>query len=134
MGKTDDNDKLVSLARGLVSLGKKLPPEQAKVAFQRILAFIDNSQNIEGLFDSPSQRAALGLGVESIWEPYLGNQELIDVLKLPFCVDGMRAAILKLLAKRAKRDLGQDNVWTAVTWAEEQGLNVRSQPLRPEPR
>jgi hypothetical protein len=61
------------------------------------------------------------------------TQQLVDLLKMPTCVDEARTVILEQLSNRYKRPF--IDVWKFVEWAQEHepGLDFTSPPRRPRP-
>ena len=62
------------------------------------------------------------------------TQELVDLLKMPTCVDEVRRVILDQLGNRYRRRF--DTHWDFLRYAHEQNLNLdfTTPPQRPDPK
>jgi hypothetical protein len=60
----------------------------------------------------------------------LDTQELVEILKSPFCIDAAQTAVLNLLEQKTGNKFGGD-IWEFAAQAEKLGLDVKSPPVRP---
>ena len=123
MKETNDSDELQRLAEVLAAVSGKLEPQGAKEAFDKILARMKETNNSYELRSLAEALAAV--------PGKLNEQAIIDLLKWPLTVGDVRTSLLRKLEQQTNQKFN-DNIWEMVDWAEGQGLDVRSDPVRPE--
>jgi hypothetical protein len=80
----------------------------------------------------PRQLYVLAKGLKAV-PGTLDTLRLINVLKWPVSVRFLRSTPLNMLEKQTGQKFDND-LWKMVTWAEANGLDVKSPPARPERR
>jgi hypothetical protein len=61
----------------------------------------------------------------------LDRQQLINLLKWPLSVGVLRSTLLDLLEQQTDKKFDGD-LWKMVTWAQQNGIDVKSPPKRPD--
>lgn len=121
MKETTDYRALCSLALALGTLGEQLDATSAVA--EQIVAAMKETPEFDELSDVGF--AALGaLGGK------LKNRDLVAVLKSVVCVGEVQNVILRVIKNRAGWET-DGNLWMAVKWAEEQGVDVNAVPRWP---
>jgi hypothetical protein len=109
------------LAGALKAVPGELPAAEAAKIFAQLTASIEKTT-------APRQLAALA-GVLKAVPGKLDRQELINLLKSPLSVGALRSTLLHML----EQQMGQQfdgNLWKAVIWSQQNGLDVKSPPKR----
>ena len=109
-------------AAALGSLGEKLPAEQAAALAQQIVGIMEKTTDRDAL-------SSLGGALGSL-PRRMSVDDTISVLKSLVCVGDTRNQVLAGLEQKAARKF-DGNLWRAVEWAEEQGIDVRNVPRYP---
>jgi hypothetical protein len=113
--------ELELLAGALKAVPGELPAAEAAKIFAQLTASIEKTT-------APRQLAALA-GVLKAVPGKLDRQELINLLKSPLSVGALRSTLLHML----EQQMGQQfdgNLWKAVIWSQQNGLDVKSPPKR----
>ena len=126
MAKTTGPDALNRLARGLVATltasGRTVPVRSAGL--------------VGSVATSDRQPLLAPAALAFALEPppcRFSTQQLVELLKHPFCADQARRVVLEQLENRYRRPFA--NHWEFVRYAQEQrlGLDFTTPPRRPEP-
>jgi hypothetical protein len=79
-----------------------------------------------------SALATLSQASKKSSQSWFTTQQLVDLLKMPTCVDSVRSAVLDLLGERYERKFA--NQWEFVDFAEKHlpDIDLKSPPKRPQ--
>jgi hypothetical protein len=129
MQTTTDRSALEALAKGFTAVAEKAAAKAGEVAALLVQAMQTTT--------NPDALQTLVEGFEAVTKnldrQQVPPQQLVDLLKLPLCVGKGRRVLVDLFNDKFAPDEKLDgNVWKLVAWAEQQGLDVRSPPRRPE--
>ena len=122
MEETPDSDALSSLGGALGSLGEKLPEEQALAGAEQIVAAMEKTTDSYALSSLGQSLGALTVRLQP--------KDTGSVLKSIVCVGNTREKVLEALEKKAGQEF-DGNLWKAVKWLEEQGVDVKNVPRFP---
>jgi hypothetical protein len=91
--------------------------------FAQILVAVDKTTD-------PRHLDALGRALIAVSSP-IDSQQLINLLKRPVSVGVLRHALLYILGEQTGQKFDR-NIWKMVEWAQQNGLDVKSPPKRPD--
>ncbi len=158
MASESDSDKLSSLGSALGSLGERLPPESAAKGAAALVARMAKESDPEALshlglamgslgerlppeFAAPATSAMLVSDepdletLAGLLQRFKNPQDLVEVIKDPFCVGAARVKTLEELEKRLsapeKKVEFLGDVSNLILRAQELGLDVETPPERP---
>jgi hypothetical protein len=120
--ETDSGEHIANSTRVLVILPYQLTPqvaEQIAAHLKEVMERTHSLGNIRGYSES------LKLIADKI-----SPQTLVNLLKMPFCIEDCPTVILNSLEQRSQQKFEGDR-WKMVEWAKQQGLDVESLPVRP---
>jgi hypothetical protein len=121
--KTIDPDELWFLVGSLNAVPGELAPTDAQRVSAQILAAVDKTTD-------PRHLDALGRALIAVPSP-IDSQQLINLLKRPVSVGVLRDALLYILGEQTGQKFDR-NIWKMVEWAQQNGLDVKSPPKRPD--
>jgi len=107
----------------LKAVAEKVPPTEAPKIFAQLTAAIEKTTD-------PGQLGALAGALKAV-PGKLDRQQLINLLKWPLSVGVLRSTLLDLLEQQTDKKFDGDR-WKMVTWAQQNGLDVKSPPKRPD--
>jgi hypothetical protein len=113
--RTTDIKELGALAEALKAVPGKLASAEAQKAFARLLADMEQTADIKELW-------ALAEALKAV-PGSMDRQILVDLLKWPISVGVFRSTLLEML-ERQTHEKFDGNLWTMVTWAQANGLDV----------
>ena len=119
MEMTTESDALSSLASALSSLSEKLPGQQTLAGVQQILVTMGNRPDSLALSPLGKAFTALAARIEA--------KDMPLILKSIVCVGETRKGVLTGLEKKTGKQF-DGNLWKAVKWLEEQGIDVKNDP------
>jgi hypothetical protein len=106
----------------LLALTGKPAPGEAKKAAVRLIAAMEERTD-SGDHSSLVEALKVVAGKLDLQEP-------IDLLKWPTSVGIPRATLMEMLERQTNQEF-DGNLWKMVTWAQANGLDVKSPPKRP---
>lgn len=122
MKEKTDIDSLSSLGRALGSLSKKLDAASARAGTEQILAATVKTTDNVSMFSYQRPPESLVSRLET--------RDLLRVMKSVVCITEIQKELLAAL--NAKAGLSADgNLWEAVAWAKEQGIDINAVPRSP---
>jgi hypothetical protein len=119
MEKTTDSYALASLGSALGSLRERLTGEQAVAFARQIVAAMETTTDSDAVDFLSVTLGAVAAAMEA--------EGASSVLKSIVCVGNTRQKVLAGMEKQAGREF-DGNLWKAVTWLEEQGVDVSRTP------
>jgi hypothetical protein len=119
------SEQLDALANAIQAMAGKLAPADAQKVVSQLLASMERSTN-------PRQLDALAKAIQAM-PSNLDRQTLVNLLKWPMSVGSFRATLLEILEKQANQKF-DGSLWNMVTWAQSNGLDVKSPPRLPNKR
>jgi hypothetical protein len=114
---------LWTLTEALKTVLRELGPAEAQKIFAQLIIVMER-------ITEPNQDMAV-IGTLRAMPGTLDPQQLISLLKWPTSVGTRRSTFLSLLEKQTGQKF-ENNVWKMVTWAQANGLDVKSPPKRPD--
>jgi hypothetical protein len=121
--RTTEPMHLWGLTEALKTVLGELGPAEAQKIFAQLITLM-------GRITEPNQDMAL-IGTFRAMPGTLDPQQLITLLKWPTSVGALRSALLRLLEEQTGQKF-DNNLWKMVTWAQANGLDVKSPPKRPD--
>jgi hypothetical protein len=123
MKRSTDPGQLRALAGASKAVVGRLARAEAQRAFAQLITIMERDADLELLEALVGALKAVPADVD--------RKILIDLLKWPTSVGVLRATLLEMVERGTIEKFG-GNLWTMVTWAQKNGLDVKSPPKRPD--
>jgi hypothetical protein len=121
--RTTEPIQLWTLTEALKTVLGDLGPAEAQKVFAQLITLMER-------ITEPNQDMALIWILKAV-PGKLDSQQLISLLKWPTSVRALRSTLLSLLEEQTGLKF-DNNLWKMVTWAQANGLDVKSSPKRPD--
>ena len=123
ISETTEPIQLWTLTEALKTVLGELGSAEAQKIFAQLITLMER-------ITEPNQDMAL-IGTLRAVPGTLDPQQLISLLKWPTSVGARRSTLLSLLEEQTGQNF-DNNLWKMVTWAQANGLDVKSPPKRPD--